>query len=258
MEQPDVPAGTAPSAPVMSARPALSNEVRASLDAIRVARDAARERARRQTVHARLWFAIMLAAAAGVAFAAAPRIARWRHARTQVATRAQQPRKSLQPTAALSQPAAPLPQPAAPSIASPAPVVPAAALQIADAPAAAPAKASDAQPDNECDAAAIRHAPWRLSPDACARAFAVDPTNASLALAVAHASLVRGRFAAADEWARRALALDPKTAEAHVIIARAATATDRADDARAAYQRYLELAPRGWHRAEAHAAVERR
>jgi hypothetical protein len=188
-----------------------------------------------------------------VAFAVGPRIARWRHGRAHAAMPAPRQLKSPQPTAALPQPAVALVQPALPSIAPPAPVVPAAAPVIGEAPAAPPTKAPEAQPDNECDAASIRHAPWRLSPDACARAFSADPTNAALALAVAHAALVRGRFADAEEWARRALALDQKTAEAHVIIARAA----RDDDARAAYKHYLDLAPRGWHRTEARAAVER-
>src|SRR5580765_6355108 len=121
MEQPDVPAGIGPTVPLMPPKPALSNEVRASLDAIRVAREAARERARRQTVHARLWFAITLAAAAVGALAAGPRIVRWRHARAQPAARAHQPLRSPQPEAALPQPVPAPAQPALPSIAPPAP-----------------------------------------------------------------------------------------------------------------------------------------
>jgi hypothetical protein len=40
-----------------------------------------------------------------------------------------------------------------------------------------------------------------------------------------------------------------------VIIARADKENGRPEDARTAYRRYLELAPRGWHRAEARAAL---
>jgi tetratricopeptide (TPR) repeat protein len=51
--------------------------------------------------------------------------------------------------------------------------------------------------------------------------------------------------------------LDPNAAEAYVIIARADAENGRHEDARAAYQRYLEIAPRGWHKAEAQAALRR-
>jgi len=241
----------------MSPRHALSAEVRASLEAVRVARDAARVRARRQTVQARIWFAASLAAAALAAFTFVPRIARWRHARAQVATTAHRLPVAPQPAAPVIAPPAAAVTPAAVTVPAAA-TAPVEATAIAEAPAvAAPMKARDAEPDLACDTASIRHAPWRLSPDACARAFDADPTNATLALAVAHGALVRGRFADAEQWARRALTLDPKTAESYVIIARAASQDGRSDEARAAYEHYLELAPRGWHKAEARAAVQR-
>jgi len=47
------------------------------------------------------------------------------------------------------------------------------------------------------------------------------------------------------------------SAEAYVLIARADAEAGRQDDARAAYARYLELAPRGWHQAEARAGGRR-
>ena len=130
----------------------------------------------------------------------------------------------------------------------------------AAAPVAARDKARDvagAGTDEGCDTSLIKTAPWRLSPQACALAFESDSTNASLALAIAHAEHGNSRFAEAAQWAKRALALDPTAAEAYVMIARADAKDGRRDDARAAYQRYLELAPRGWHAAEARAAVRR-
>jgi len=99
----------------------------------------------------------------------------------------------------------------------------------------------------------IRTAPWRLSPQACARAFESDSSNAALALAIAHAEHGNGRLAEAAQWAKRALSLDPNAAEAYILIARASAEGGRHEDAHAAYQRYLELAPRGWHQAQARA-----
>jgi hypothetical protein len=108
-----------------------------------------------------------------------------------------------------------------------------------------------------CDAGLIRKTPWLLSPEACARAFEADPNNAVLALAIAHAEHVRGHVAETAQWAGRAIALDANLAEAYVLIARAHTDSGRSDEARAAYQRYLALAPRGWHQAEARAGGRR-
>ena len=123
--------------------------------------------------------------------------------------------------------------------------------------AKAPAKANDSGvPTEGCDTS-TRSGLWRRSPEACARAFAADPTNASLALAVAQAEHAHARLDDAAQWAKRALALDPKAAEAYVIIARAEAENGRHEDARAAYQRYLEIAPRGWHKAEARTALQR-
>ena len=117
------------------------------------------------------------------------------------------------------------------------------------------AKANDTGvPAEGCDTS-TRRGLWRRSPEACAQAFAADPKNASLALAVAQAEHAHARYDEAAQWARRALALDPTAAEAYVIIARADDENGQADDARAAYQHYLEIAPRGWHKAEARAAL---
>ena len=103
----------------------------------------------------------------------------------------------------------------------------------------------------------LRTAPWRLSPAACARRFEADPSNAALALAVAQAEHAHARLGEAARWARRALALDPNAAEGYVLVARAEVENGRPEEAREAYRHYLELAPRGWHQAEARAAVRR-
>jgi hypothetical protein len=254
MEQTDVPANTGPlSAVVSSPRTAYSAEVRASMEAVRVAREAARVRAHQQTVQARVWLVASLSLVAVAALGFGPRLARrWhaRHARAQapIAARPAQPAPEMRPPA-VALPAAPpvvAAAPAAPAIAD-APAAPVARPETQDSPAGAPAA---------CDTTSLRHA-WRLSPEACARAFEADPTNARLALAVAQAEHAHAHVARAAEWAERALALDPSAAEAYVIIARADAESGRDDDARAAYQHYLELAPRGWHQAEARAALQR-
>lgn len=248
MEQPHVPAAAAVA--IASLGRALSDEARASLEAVRVAQEAARMRARRQTTHARIWLVALLGAGVFAAVSFAPRIARWRHARSHAATAA---RPALATAAAVA-PVAPI---------APATTLPAAEIRKPELPVAAPsampvAQARDvagAGADEGCDMTLIRTAPWRLSPQACARAFESDSTNAALALAIAHAEHGNGRLAEAAQWAKRALALDANAAEAYVMIARADAKDGHADDARTAYRRYLELAPRGWHAAEARAAV---
>jgi len=232
------------------------------MEAIRVAREAARERARRQTLKTRIWFVASLAALALGAIAIGPRFVRWRHVRPQTAT-APRAVESIPAPTATATPTVVEPTAVAAAIAD-APGPSAGKPETRDGAAAAPAAIGEQPqakprnavlPEKTCDTALIRSAPWRLSPDACAAAFDADPENAALALAVAHGALVRGRFADAAQWARRALSLDPKAAEAHVIIARTDVKDGRPEDARAAYARYLELAPRGWHQAEARAAV---
>ena len=245
MEQPDVPSEA--KIPMLPPPRPLSDEVRASLEAVRLAQEAARLRGRKQTMRTRIWFATLVGAVTLIAVAFAPRIARRPKARPQAAT------------AAL-----PAPLPALPE-----PVAPAATAELMDTSAAEPGPvAAEAQPQTEaktrafapdegCDTALIRRAPWRLSRDACARAFESDSSNSALALAIAHAEHAHGSPAGAAQWAKRALALDPNAAEAYVLIARAEMKNGRHEDARTAYKHYLGLAPRGWHQTEARAALRR-
>lgn len=229
----------AAAAPSLSFRLALAEEARASIEAVRVAQEAARLSARRQTRRARLLFVVSMAGLALAVLGVSPRFARWRQARGHAAE--------------IAQPASVAPQPAPlaadrPSAAAEPPLALAASVPVNAAQAAAGA-------DEGCDTALVRTAPWRLSADGCARAFALHPNDAALALAVAHAEHAHAHLGQAAQWARRALALDPNQAEAYVMIARAETAEGQHDEARAAYRHYLELAPRGWHHAEARAAL---
>jgi hypothetical protein len=248
---------------------ALSDEVRASLEAVRLAQVAARLRARRQTMEARLWCATLVGAVVLVTLAFGPRAARWWHARSQ-------PARSAQPSATGSRAVEPViadargtstqgPEPSDRSASETSPVAarsPTEPSPVADRsasetwPVAAPVKPREAVlPDEGCEMRLLRTAPWRLSPAACARRFEADPSNAALALAVAQAEHAHARLAEAGRWARRALALDPNAAEAYVLVARADVEAGRPEGAREAYRHYLALAPRGWHHAEARAAV---
>jgi tetratricopeptide (TPR) repeat protein len=253
---------------IVSLKLALSEETRASLAAVRVAQESAHRRARRQTLQARICFALLVGAVALGAGPLRPRLAHWRQSRAKPAQAARTSRIAPEPTApaamahadppaSAAQPA--IAKPAAPVVREPAPSVRPAAAPVAAQvkPVAAQARATDSGvPAEGCDTS-TRHGLWRRSPEACARAFAADPKNASLALAVAQAEHAHARLDEAAQWARRALALDPNAAEAYVIIARADAENGRDDEARAAYQRYLEIAPHGWHKAEARAALRR-
>jgi tetratricopeptide (TPR) repeat protein len=239
---------------VGSLKVALSDDARASLEAVRVAQAAARQRARQETRRARFFFATGLAAAVLLVAGLGPRLARWRHAHRQapIAT----------PTSA-----APLPAPPPTARAADTLMLQASGPAGAEAHSAAPAAtvklpATDDAPaesagrsEQGCDLAAVGSAAWRVSPEACARAFNAHPTDPALALAVAQAEHARGHLTEAARWARRALALDPKAAEAYVLIARADLDDGRREEAGAAYRHYLELAPRGWHHAEARRAL---
>ena len=268
LEQPDAEEG--PGFAIVSLKLALSQETRASLAAVRVAQESAQRRARRQTIQAWLWVAFLVGAGALGAIVLRPRVAHWRHARAQAASSAQtstptSPRTSpLAPESAAPVATTHVPQtmaaaqpviatPAAPVLAQPEPSILGASQPAAGQPAATQANSSGV-PAEGCDTS-TRRGLWRRSPEACARAFAADPKNASLALAVAQAEHAHAHLDEAAQWAKRALALDPSAAEAYIIIARAETENGRDEDARAAYQRYLEIAPRGWHKAEARAAL---
>lgn len=224
---------------IVSLKLALSQEARASLAAVRAAQGSAQRRARQQTMQARIWLVLLVGAVALGAVTLRPRVAQWRQSRARTVKPAQVSSRT-------------------PPRAWPIALRPAAPAAMAHV--AGPASAAEpviAKPAAEACDTSTRSGLWRRSPEACARAFAADPTNATLALAVAQAEHAHARLGQAAQWAKRALALDPNAAEAYVIIARDDTDNGRDEDARAAYQRYLEIAPRGWHKAEARAALER-
>jgi tetratricopeptide (TPR) repeat protein len=235
---------TAPGVPFASFKLTLSEDARASLEAVRAAQETARLRARRQTMQARLWFAVILGAGALV-------VGTWPRLKHSLGGRASS--MAVERTASPSlPPTAPTSPPVENSMTGPA-ARPAATAEAKNPAATAALAPSD--DDQSCDRAAVRTTPWRVSPEACIRAFQANPTDATLALAIAQAEHAHGSHAEAAQWAKRALALDPSAAEAYVIVARAEKEGNRPEEAREAYRRYLELAPRGWHHSEARTAL---
>lgn len=224
------------------ARPRLGAEaVRASLEAVRVAQVAARTRARRETRWARLITVGALSAMGVTAWAAAHRPARAR-------------------TAAAVAPVVAAPVQTAPAVAPPAIEVPAVerpaiapALPQAEKPASAAATGSPEQVA-PCDEAFAQRS-WPTIASTCATAFEARPQDGALAMRVAQAEHRRGHVASAADWARKALAVDAEIPEAFVIVARAEVAAGHARAGADAYQRYLALAPRGWHASEARRAI---
>lgn len=105
-----------------------------------------------------------------------------------------------------------------------------------------------------CREAYDRHR-WRSAVEACASAFEVAPRDAGVAMKVAQAQHARAHYADAGDWARRALALEDADPDAYVILAHAERRAGHPAAVRNAYHQYLLLAPRGWHAAEARAAL---
>jgi len=202
---------------------------RASLEAVRVAQQTARARARRQTIGARLIAVAVLATLGTLAWKVSLR-------------RAHKPRATIAaPVVAPAQAIAPFlpPEPVAA-----APVV--AAVQTPTGPDDAAA----------CDGAFVEHR-WQSVATSCAAAFKARPLDSAIAMRVAQAQHRLGHVAAAGEWARNAIALDDSIAEAFVILARAEGQAGHPRATATAYRRYLALAPHGWHAAEARRALPR-
>lgn len=227
------------------ARPRLgSDELRASLEAVRSAQAAARARARRETRWARVIAAGALTAIGVTAWAAA-------HRPPAVA--------SAPRVAAAATPSIAIPE-TAPSIAPPPREAP---PTDRPAPSAAGAPTERSGPHVRVDSgakvalcdAAFEQRSWTAVASTCAAAFEARPRESALAMRVAQAQHRRGHIASAADWARKALALDAEIPEAFVIVARAEVGAGHGRAAADAYRRYLTLAPRGWHAAEARRAL---
>ena len=89
----------------------------------------------------------------------------------------------------------------------------------------------------------------------CPQAIDATPQSAELAVMLARTEFERGRARQALDWAKKAVALDAERAEAYVYLGGAEQAAGRAAAAKAAYRRYLQLAPQGRHAADLRAVL---
>jgi hypothetical protein len=244
--------------------PPLSEATRASLEAVRRAQEAARERARRETARARIGAgAVVGVIVAGVIVLGPSLKRRLNAARAATAS----PALVVAPPTAVASGPAEAPAPAA-NVPADAPA--AAPATVAGAPvkltgktpsapgtgrAAGAVATSVGELDSSKCAETFEQHRWQISIDECTRVFEARPTDATLALRIAHAHHARGHFADSGTWANRAITLDPGLAEGFVLVARAENRAGHPAAAVQAYRQYLTLAPRGWHAAEARAAV---
>jgi CheY-like chemotaxis protein len=91
---------------------------------------------------------------------------------------------------------------------------------------------------------------------ACLAAKDANPNSSEACALLAHALFNRKKRHEALQWATRALELDANQAEAYVIIGGVKQANDDARGAKAAYKKYLELAPGGQYASDLRAIVD--
>jgi Tfp pilus assembly protein PilF len=80
---------------------------------------------------------------------------------------------------------------------------------------------------------------------ACTAAATANPRSAEALTLLAHTELNRGHLSRAAELASKALLVDPNVADAYVIIGGVHQDSGQNAEAKAAYRRYLQLAPHG-------------
>ncbi len=165
---------------------------------------------------------------------------------TPVAAPAAAPAHAAAAPAPAPAPAAAIPAP------TPAPAPVAAAPAPTPAPAPAPAPAAAASPvDTDQERLACRKAynngrgKYKDVVAACEKALEVNPKAADAMVMLANVELDRGRHKEALVWAIRAIEIDPTIPEAYVFIGGAKQLAGSKVQAKAAYERYLELAPTG-------------
>ncbi len=111
-------------------------------------------------------------------------------------------------------------------------------------PASAPQASEAATAESACRKAYASEK-YRAIIDNCRRALELNADDARLMVMMAHAELDRGRNSTALRWARKAVAVDPKLPDAYVFIGEIEQEVGNNAGAKAAYSKYLELAPTG-------------
>src|SRR6185436_16234401 len=114
--------------------------------------------------------------------------------------------------------------------------------EVVARPAVAPAVA----PLDGCKSALLR----QRARDAlanCRQVFASDPRSADAMVLLARADLLAGRPTETLQLAHRAVTANPRHADAYLLIGTVQQTEGRRNEARSAYETYLQLAPLGAH-----------
>ena len=117
-----------------------------------------------------------------------------------------------------------------------------------------PAAAGFAESLSACRSAFAKNR-MRDAAKICQAAVDANPKSAEALTLMAHTELNRGRMSSANELATRAAAIDPNNAEAHLIMGGVLQDSGRNSEAKAAYRRYLQLAPQGRYASELRSIV---
>lgn len=141
--------------------------------------------------------------------------------------------------------AAPLP-PAAPALVAAAPEPQATAEPAPEPEQAAPPSTGAAEAQNVEDCRqALKRRDAKLVNANCETALAADPSLAKPLLSFAKAQFDKGKSAQAAVWARKIVQVNGSLADAYLIMGAAEQEARHPAAAKTAYQRYLELAPKG-------------
>jgi len=89
------------------------------------------------------------------------------------------------------------------------------------------------------------HGKYKAVMSACAPVVEADPKAADVMTILANAEFDRLRFKEARGWALKALEVDPTIPDAYAFVATAEQEGGNLKEARLAYEKYLELAPKG-------------
>jgi tetratricopeptide (TPR) repeat protein len=143
----------------------------------------------------------------------------------------------------------------------PAPMPAAAAPQELDERAADPRmareRASEARPLLSVCRLAFEEKRMKDAEAACVAARDANPDSADAHALLAHALFNRNKRRDALASAERAVKLNPKIADAYVIIGGVRQEQGDVDEARRAYQHYLDLEPKGSYAADLRAIISR-
>ncbi len=96
----------------------------------------------------------------------------------------------------------------------------------------------------------------REAATACAAAKDANSESGEALLLLAHVEFNRNHLKEALQWAERAIKADPNLADAYVIFGGVQQDAGRNREAKWAYKKYLELAPRGQYAADLRAIVD--